>query len=81
MIEVTLSLSDNIKFLENIPQRLKRTVFGNKFGSVKQRSQKNSNLYYMIDTTFRNIKLFVLSFKNVGNDHKRDSSTNITCHQ
>ena len=40
MKEVTLSLSDNIKFLLNIPQGLKRAVFGNKFGSEKQRSQK-----------------------------------------
>ena len=32
----------------------------------------------MVDTTFRNInKSFVLSVKNVGNDHKRDSSTSI----
>ena len=32
--EVTLSLSDNIIVLENIPQGFKRTVFGTKFRSA-----------------------------------------------
>ena len=63
---VTLSINDNIKFLKNIKQRFKKTIFWNKYRSKITTQPKNNNLDYLIDPTFRNInRLFVLSFKNV----------------
>ena len=71
---VTLSVSDNIKFLENIKQGFKRTISWNKDRSEITAQPKNNNLDYMIDLTFRNIKrLFVLLFKNGNNDPTRNS--------
>ena len=82
---VTLSINDNIKLLENIKQRFKRTISWNKYRSEITSQPKNNNLDYLIDPiTFRNNRLFVLSFKNGnrlfvlsfknGNDHPtRDS--------
>ena len=68
---VTLSINDNIKFLENIKQGFKRTVSWNKGRSEIKTQTKNNNLDYMINTTFRNInRLFVPSHKN---DFTRDS--------
>ena len=53
---VTVSINDNIKFLENLKQR-------NSSETTKQ--TKNNNLDYMIDPKLRNTnRLFVLSFKN-----------------
>ena len=61
---VTLSVNDNIKFLENIKQGFKRTVSWNKYRSEITAEPNNSNLDYLIDPTLRNInRLFVLSFK------------------
>ena len=66
---VTLSINDNIKFLENIKQGFKRTISWNKYRSEISVQPKNSNLDYLIDPTFRNIKkLSVLPFKNGNND-------------
>ena len=59
---VTLSINDNIKFLENIKLG---------FRSKITTQPKNNNLDYLIDQTFRNInRLSVLSFKNSNNDAK-----------
>ena len=70
---ITLSINNNIKFLEKIKQGFKRIVPWNKYRSEKVTQPKN-NLDYMIDPTFRNINmLFVLSFKNGDNDPTRDS--------
>ena len=52
---VTLSINDNIKFLENIKQGFKRTTFWKKFRSEITTQAKNNNLHYLIDPTFRNI--------------------------
>ena len=72
---VTLSINDNIKFLENIKQRFKRTISWNKYRSEITIQSKNSNLDYLIDPTFKNInRLFVLSFKNGNDDSIRYSS-------
>ena len=58
---VTLSKNDNIKFLENIKQWLKRTISWIKYRSEVATQPKN-NLDYMIDSTLRNInRFFVLS--------------------
>ena len=65
---VTLSINDNIKFLENIKQGFKRTISWSKYRSEITIQPKNNNLDYRIDPKFRNInRLLVLSFKN-GND-------------
>ena len=70
---VTLSINDNIKFLENIKQGFKRTISWNKYRSEITTQPKNNNLDYLIDPTFRNInRLFVLSFKNGNDDPSRD---------
>ena len=75
MPEVTLSISDNIKFLENIKQEFPTKISWDKYRS-EIRTQPNHNKFdQMIDPMFRNIsKLFVLSFKIVKNDLTRDSS-------
>ena len=70
---VTLSINDNVKFLENIKQGFKRTISWNKYRSEITRQTKNNSLDYLIDPKFRNInRLFVFLFKN-GND---DPTTN-----
>ena len=70
---VTLSINDNIKFLEHIKQGFKITISWNKYRSKITTQLKSNNLDYLIDPTFRNInRLFVLSFKNGNNDPTRD---------
>ena len=70
MFHFTLSMNDNIKFLENIKQGLKRTISWNKYRSEITTQPKNNNLDYLIDPTFRNInRLVALSFKNGDNDN------------
>ena len=46
---VTLSINDNIKFLENIKQGIKRTIFWNKYRSEITTQTNNNNLDYLID--------------------------------
>ena len=74
---VTLSINDNIKFLENITQGFKRTISWNKRRSeitTQPKSNSLDYLDYLIYPTFRNInRLFVLSFKNGNDDPMRDS--------
>ena len=71
---VTLSINDNIKFLENIKQVFKRAISCNKYRSGITTQTKTKNLDYLIDLTFRNInRLFVLSFKNGNDDPTRHS--------
>ena len=71
---VTLSINDNIKFLENIKQGFKKTISWNKYRSEITTQPKNENLDYLIDPTFSDInRLFVLLFKNGNNDPTRDS--------
>ena len=70
---VTLSINDNIKFLENKKQDFKRTVYWNKFKSEITKQPKNNTLDYLIDPTFMNInRLFVLLLKNVNDDPARN---------
>ena len=77
---VTLSINDNIKFLENIKKGFKRTVFWYKYRSEIKTQTKNNNLDYLIDPTFRNInRLFVLSFKTGNNDPTRNSFDKCYC--
>ena len=46
---VTLSINNNINFLENIKQGIKRTIFWNKYRSEITTQTKNNNLDYLID--------------------------------
>ena len=74
---VNLSIN-NIKFLENIKEGFKISIFWNKYRSeiitqTKKNKQTKNNLDCLIDLTFRNInRLFVLSFKNDNNDPTRN---------
>ena len=55
----TLSIDDNIKFLEIIKQVYKRTISWNKFRYEITTQTKSNNLDYLFDPTFRNInKMF-----------------------
>ena len=66
---VTLSINDNVTFLENLKQGFKRTISWNKYRSQITTQPKNNNLHYLIDSTFRNInRSFILSFKNDDDD-------------
>ena len=70
---VTISRYNNITFLEYCNQVFKKTIFWNKYRSDLTSQPKNNNLDYMIDPTFKNInRLFVISFKNGGNDPTRN---------
>ena len=63
---VTLSINDNIKFLQNIKQGFKRTISCKKYRSEITTQSKNNNLDYLIDPTFRSINVLLLrSFKNI----------------
>ena len=71
---VTLSINNNIKFLESIKQGFKRTVSWNKYRSEVATQPKNNNLEYMIDPKFGIInRLFVNSFKLGRNLVKRNN--------
>ena len=63
------SINDNVKFLENIKQGLKRTISSNKYRSEITTQTKNNNLVYLIDLIFRNFeRLLVLPFRTGSND-------------
>ena len=65
---VTLSINDNIKL------GFKRTISWNKYRSEIIAQQKNNNLDYLIDPTFRNVsRLFALSFRNGEDDPSMNS--------
>ena len=69
---------NNIKLLEQLKSRFKRTIKWNKYRSQMTIQPQNNNLNYLIDPTFTNVnRLFVLSFarNNLGDD-KRDSISN-----
>ena len=74
MLNVTFQLlifsrNDNVKFLENIKQGLKRTISSNKYRSEITTQTKNNNLVYLIDLIFRNFeRLLVLPFRTGSND-------------
>ena len=67
---VTFSINDSIKYLENIKQGFKKSIFWNKYTSEITVQPKKNNLDYLIDPKFRNNinSLFVLPFKNGDND-------------
>ena len=60
----TLSVNSNMKYLENIQQGFKKTISWRKYRSEITTQQRNNNLDYLINLTFRNInRLFVFSLK------------------
>ena len=68
-----MSINDNIKFLENAKQRFKGTISWNKYRSEIITKPNGNNIDHVIEPTFRNInRLFVLSFKNGGDDPTRN---------
>ena len=72
---IIFSINNNIKFLENIMQGFKRTIYWNKYRSEITTQPKNNNLDYLIDPTFRNVNrlpVFFL-FKNGDSDPTRNS--------
>ena len=71
---LTLSINDNVNFLENLKEGFKRTISWIKYWLEITIQSKNINLDYLIDPTFKNInRLFVLSFKNGDDDPTRNS--------
>ena len=71
---VTLFMNNNIKCLDNLKQRFKKTICWNKYRSEITTQPRNNNLDYTIDPTFRNInRLFVQLFKAGENDCTRNS--------
>ena len=56
---VTLSVNENMKFLENIKHGFKRTISWNKYRS-EMTTKINNNLDYLIDPTFRSINRLFL---------------------
>ena len=73
VLVVTLSIIDNIKFLENRKLGFKRTVSKNKYRSGINNQWANNNLNYMIDSKFRDInRLLIISSKSGENVLKRN---------
>ena len=67
---VPLSKENDIKLLEQSKSGFKRTIKWNKYRSQMSIQSQNSDLNYLIDSTFTNVnRLFVLSFA----DNNRDS--------
>ena len=52
---VTLSINDNIKVLENLKRKFKKTIFWNKYRYEITAQRKNNNLDCIIDPPFTNI--------------------------
>lgn len=73
-LSVTLSINDNIKFLENIRKDLEEQSLGKKYRSeIWTRPRKKKKLCNMIDVKFGNVNsLLVYSFKNADNDPARN---------
>ena len=66
---VTLSKENEIKLLEKLKSRFKKTIKWNKYRSQMSVQNNNNNLNYLIDPTFMNVnRLFVLSFERTEED-------------
>ena len=70
---VTLSINNNIKFVEKIKQEFKRKICWSKYRSEITTRPKSNNLDYLVDPTFRNINSLLFHSKNGNNDPTRNS--------
>ena len=69
--------SKDIKLLEQLKTRFKRTIKSNKYRSQMTIQPQNNNLNYLVDPTFTNVnRLFVLSFSRNNNTDSRYSYSN-----
>ena len=59
---VNLPINDNIKFLENIRQRLKRKISWSKCRSEITTQPNSNNLDYLIHSTFQQTQQTVCTF-------------------
>ena len=66
---VSLSKENDIKLLEQLKSGFKRTIKWNKYRSQMTVQPKNNNLNYLIDPTFTNNRLFVLSFQRIAGEN------------
>ena len=67
---VPLSKENDTKHLEQLKTGFKRTTKWNKYRSQMTSQSQNSNLNYLIDTTFANVnRLFVLSFQRIAGEN------------
>ena len=60
---------NDIKLLEQLKSGFKRTIKWNKYRSQMTVQPKNNNLNYLIDPTFTNNRLFVLSFQRIAGEN------------
>ena len=69
---VTLSKENDIKLLEQLKTRFKKTIKWNKYRSQMTIQPQNNNLNYLVDPTFTNVnRLFILSFtRNNAGDNR-----------
>ena len=71
---VTLSKENDIKLLEQLKSRFKRTINWNKYRLQMTIQPQNNKLNYLIDPKFTNVnRLFVLPFTRNNADDNRDS--------
>ena len=78
---VTLSINDNIRFLENIKQGFKRAISWNKYRSGKTTQPKHNNLYYLIDRLEILIDYLYFHLKMLAMIILEALLINVTCHQ
>ena len=72
-----LPIIDNIKFLENIKQVFKRTIYWNKYRSEVTTQTKNNNLDFLIDTL---IDCLIFHSKMVMMILREIPLMSVTCH-
>ena len=71
---VTLSKENDMKPLEQLKSRFKRTVKWNKYRSKMTFQPQNNNMSYLIDPTFTNVnRIFVFSVARTNASDNRDS--------
>ena len=78
---VTLSINDDIEFLENMKQQFKVTIPWSWYRSEITTKAKNSNLGYIIDPRFRKINRLFFHSKMVTVILQEICLISITCHK
>ena len=78
---VTLSKENDIKLLEKLKSKFEKTIKWNKYRSQMSVQSNNSNLNYLIDSTFTNVhRLFVLSFQRIEEDEAKKTTDSFSHH-